>query len=293
MNNNFLVISPVKDEQNFIESTIQSMVTQTIKPSQWIIVDDGSKDMTAKITEEYCKYYKWIKLIRINRDAQRQPGAAVINAFNKGYEIIKDDLYDYIVKLDCDLRFEPSYFENLISKFNNNKKLGIASGVYLEKKNDNWITIKMPSYHAAGACKIVRKACFQQIGGFVPHRGWDTIDEIRAQFKGWDTCHFDDLQFYHLKTEGSGIGQLRTNILHGEVFYLTGGSNIFLLFKVIHRMLIGRPFMVGGFMMFWGYMRPLIMNRPRLVNSEEADFYKRLLNQRIQNVAGKYFLKRG
>jgi len=280
---NYVIVSPVKDEQNYIENTIKSVIGQTITPSKWIIVDDGSIDNTINIVEKYSNNYQWIKLIRTNRNARRQPGSAVINAFNTGYEHIKDSNYDYIVKLDCDLRLDLDYFEGLISKFHEDKKLGIASGIYLENKRGSWSAINMPAYHAAGASKIIRKECFQQIGGFVPFRGWDTVDEIRAQTKGWNTFHFEEFKFYHLKTEGSGIGQLRTNSMLGEIYYLTGGSRLFLPFKIINRILFGWPFIIAGLMMFWGYLRPFVLRKKLLVSSEEAEFYKQLLNRRIYN----------
>lgn len=279
----YIIVSPVKDEEHYIEDTIKSVIGQTVLPYKWIIVDDGSIDNTAKIIEKYCKNYSWIELIRLSRGTQRLPGSGVINAFNAGYELIKDTDYDYIVKLDCDLRFDHDYFERLISKFNENKKLGIVSGVYMEKRGDTWEVIKMPIYHAAGASKIIRKECFRQIDGFVSCRGWDTVDEIRAQARGWETCHCEGSKFYHLKPEGAGIGQLKTNVLHGEVFYLTGGSRCFLLLKIIHRILFGRPILIAGLMMFWGYLRPFIQRKKLLVNSEEARSYKLLLNRRILN----------
>jgi glycosyltransferase involved in cell wall biosynthesis len=278
---NYIIVSPVKDEQSYIEDTIKSIIAQTVKPSAWVIVDDYSRDETVAIIERYCTVHQWITLIKTNREDKRQPGAAVINAFNKGYEIVKNNTYDFIVKLDCDLRIDPDYFERLMFKFNKNIKLGIASGIYLEKNNNNWNAIEMPPYHAAGACKVLRKTCFRQIGGFVPVRGWDTIDEIKAQCNGWETCHFDELRFYHLKPEGAGIGKIRTNIMHGEIYYLTGGSYLFLFFKIIHRMIFGRPLLIGGIMMLFGYVRSLILKKKRLVNDDEAFFYKKLLNQRI------------
>ena len=146
---------------------------------------------------------------------------------------------------------------------------------------DRWNAIKMPSYHAAGACKVVRNACFHQIDGFIPFTGWDTVDEIKAQCKGWETCHFDELKFYHLKTEGAGIGPIRTNRMHGEIYYSTGGGYLFLLFKIIHRMIFGRPLLIGGIMMLFGYFHSLVLKKKRLVNDDEAFFYKKLLNQRI------------
>ena len=50
---NYVVISPVKNEAEFIEMTIESMIHQTIKPSVWVIVNDGSNDATESIVRKY------------------------------------------------------------------------------------------------------------------------------------------------------------------------------------------------------------------------------------------------
>lgn len=282
-NDRYIIISPVKDEERYIKYTFESVLKQTLKPIKWIIVDDGSQDRTSEIINKYCKKYDWIKLLKIERDAQRQPGSAVIHAFNHGFELVKDMHFDFIVKLDCDLRFAPHYFEKILLKFHRDEKLGIASGIYLEKKENDWIPVKMPDYHAAGASKVVRVKCFKDINGFIPNRGWDTVDEIRALTMGWKTLHFKDLKFYHLKNEGMGIGYLQTNLMHGEIYYLTGGGKPFFLMKVIHRMIFGKPFFIGGLMMFYGFLRALVFRKKLLVNKAEAVFYKKLLNERVLN----------
>lgn len=280
-NSKYIIITPVRDEEKYIEQTIRSVISQTIKPIEWIIVDDGSQDRSTEIIYEYCREYNWIKPLRLERKSNRQPGSAVICAFNKGYEIVSNDKFDFIVKLDCDLQLMPNYFEKLFKKFQYDQRLGIASGVYLEKKHKDWIPVKMPEYHAAGASKVVRKKCFEDINGFIPIKGWDTIDEIRAQVKGWKTCHFQELKFYHLKNEGSGIGQLRTNAMHGEIYYLIGGAKAFFLIKVIHRMFYGRPFILGGLIMSVGFLKPLIQRKKLIVSNDEARYYKKLLNKRM------------
>ena len=285
-NNNtpkYIIVSPVKDEESYIYNTIESVSSQSILPRMWIIVDDGSSDRTRDIIREYCNGKNWVKLISLNRDRTRIPGPAVVNAFNVGYGEIKHQTFEYIVKLDGDLKFDHDYFEKILCKFEENEMLGIASGVYHEKEGKEWIRIKMPSYHAAGACKVMRKKCFEDIGGFESSRGWDTLDEIKAMVHGWETCHFSDIHFYHLKKEGSGIGALRTNFMHGEIYYLTGGSKFFFIFKVIHRCLYGNPFLVASLYMLYGYVKPLLTRKKRLVNKEEMKLYRKILNRRIFN----------
>src|SRR5262249_17183223 len=151
----------------------------------------------------------FIHVVRSPQGQPRGPGPAVVRAFNRGLDEAGrlGIEYDFVVKLDCDLSFEPDYFERLLAEFAANPKLGIASGVYCEARDGvNWREVEMPAYHAAGASKMIRRACWEQIHGFIPSRGWDTVDEIRAMSHGWETTHFRELRIKHWKAEGTGIG---------------------------------------------------------------------------------------
>jgi glycosyltransferase involved in cell wall biosynthesis len=257
------------------------MVAQTLRPARWIIVDDGSTDETATIVERYTRRHAWISLLRLPRRADRQLGSPVVRAFNAGLETVWLENFDFVVKLDCDLRLPPAYFEQLLARFDHDPRLGIASGVYVEQHNRAPLVVAMPEYHAAGACKVVRTRCFKEIGGFVVSRGWDTVDEIRAQTLGWRTRHFPDLLFDHLRPEGSARGSLYTSRLHGEVYYLTGGSLIFFLLKVAHRMAAGKPPVLSGLMLLGGYLMPMLHGRKRLVTHLEARWYRSVLRRRM------------
>ena len=50
-----VLITPAQNEEAFIQKTLESMVAQTLRPSRWIIVDDGSTDCTAEVVESYEK----------------------------------------------------------------------------------------------------------------------------------------------------------------------------------------------------------------------------------------------
>jgi poly-beta-1,6-N-acetyl-D-glucosamine synthase len=288
----YIVVSPVKDEERYVERTLQSVTQQTVLPVLWIIVDDGSTDETFKYLRHYADSFPWIQLVSRPNTGSRQPGSAVMHAFNHGLAQAEGVAYDYLVKLDCDVDLPPNYFESLLLRFERDPELGIASGIYLEDGPQGWTPIAMPDYHAAGASKVIRAPCFADIGGFVSERGWDTVDEVRAQVKGWATQHFDDIRFRHLKPEGSGIGSMRTNVLHGDVYYLTGGGVLFLLLKVAHRAVAGTPPVVGSLAMLYGYLRSLLSSKRRLVNAAEARHYRRLLNRRLLRFPSK-FVRRG
>jgi len=277
----YVIVSPVKDEERCIELTLRSVTQQTVVPDVWVIVDDGSRDRTGEIVRRYAAQYPFIRLLSSRQAGGRLLGSAEARAFEVGYASIADVPHDFVVKLDGDLSFEPDYFERLLRCFDSDALLGIASGIYLEADSTGaWQPVGMPSYHAFGACKVVRKRCFEEIGGFLTSPGWDTVDEIRALMRGWRTRHFGDLQVKHHKREGSAAGALPTNVFHGRIYYATGGDPLFLVLKVLRRML-ARPFVIGALALAAGYLASAVARKPRVVTREEARYYRRLLRRRL------------
>jgi poly-beta-1,6-N-acetyl-D-glucosamine synthase len=283
----YVVVTPVRDEARFIGDMVDSVLRQSHLPLLWVIVDDGSSDGTLQIVQERTRGLDWVTVL-CTGSSKRQLGSAEVLAFQRGLATIDAATpYDYIVKLDGDLRLPSDYFEHLLRAMQARPRWGIASGVYSEQQGvdaegaDTWQVVSMPSYHAAGASKVVRRPCFEEMGGFVARKGWDTVDEVRAGLRGWHTGHVPDLVFQHLKPEGQAMGPLQTHRFHGEIYYQTGGGWLFLWVKVAHRMWAGRPWLLGGLAMLWGFVMPTVLRRERLVTAEEARFYRDLLNQRL------------
>ena len=61
----YVIITPARNEAQFIEFTLKSMVAQTVKPLKWVIVSDGSTDGTDEIVSRYTAHYPWIELVRM------------------------------------------------------------------------------------------------------------------------------------------------------------------------------------------------------------------------------------
>src|SRR5689334_7552919 len=124
----YVIVSPVRDEQAYLHRTIESVSRQTVRPQEWVIVNDGSTDATASIIDGVAKAEPWIRpLHRINR-GYRKAGGGVVEAFNAGYGTLQSDDWEFIVKLDGDLSFDPRYFEECWRRFKEDQRLGIAGG---------------------------------------------------------------------------------------------------------------------------------------------------------------------
>ena len=148
----YVIISPVKNEEKYVEATLHSVLSQTVKPVRWIIVDDGSSDRTPEILRRYAQQVDWIQILRLDHAQSRQPGTPVVHAFRRGFELVDLKTAQFVVKLDCDVNLPADYFELLLAQFAGDRALGIASGVYLEEQDGNrWQPVPMPFYHAAPA----------------------------------------------------------------------------------------------------------------------------------------------
>lgn len=214
----FYVIIPAHNEESSIKLTLDSLVNQTHVPKKVVVVNDNSTDTTQNIVEAFAEKHTYISLINSTSSNQHLPGSKIINAFYKGFETLDDD-YDVICKFDADLIFPESYLEQLAIHFNNNENLGMVSGFCYIKKNGSWVLENLTNKdHIRGALKAYRKQCFLDIGKLKPSMGWDTVDELLAQFYGWEILTDEGLKVKHLKPTGMSYNKA-SKYLQGEAMY--------------------------------------------------------------------------
>ena len=268
----YVIISPIRNEGHLIEKTIKSVVSQTVKPVKWVIVNDGSTDNTRQIIEKYIEKYGWIKLVNLpDRGFRKQCVASVLPA---GLNLINIDDYDFIVKLDGDLSFESTYFEELFTRFVENSKLGIASGSCYNLVKNRLVLEKVPQFHVRGASKVYRRECWQDIGGLVEKLGWDTVDEIKAQMLGWKTQSFRELKVIHYRKTGSAGGMIRGKISYGQANYFAGYHPLFMILKAIKHM-VNKPYLIGGIIMIYSFFRGYILKLPQIKDPQLIRYLRR------------------
>ena len=283
---NYLIVTPVRDEEGFVESTMQSVVSQTILPREWVVVDDGSRDKTRDIVLHYAHEHKWIRLLTLPDRGKRQLGAAVVDAFNFGLANAKVADYEFLCKLDADIVLSADYFEFLFGRFRQNSGLGIASGCTYIQNGEKLIWERTYEKHSRGMMKVYRRRCFEDINGLISELGWDVIDDYKAQMKGWQTRNFKDLKVIHRRPMGSSIkGILTGRIRGGHIQYLLNYHPIYAFFSGVYRML-EKPYIVGGFAIWYGYLSSFFSKRKRAVNGELKRFIRKSQLQRLR----KYLL---
>ena len=272
-NVSYIVISPVRDEGKYIEHTLRSVVLQTTRPAEWVIVNDGSTDNTGEILERYAAAHHWIKVVTRKNRGFRKAGGGVIEAFYDGYGETKTTGWEYVVKLDGDLSFDSSYFEECFRRFSEDPRLGIGGGSIYNLEDGVPVLEPCPVFHVRGATKIYRRECWDQIGGLKVLIGWDTIDELKANMVGWNTMTFPELRLIQLKPTGSADGAWKNFVKNGLANYITGYHPAFMVLKCLKR-LGERPYVVNSVGLLWGYLKGYLKKVPRVDDKELVQYVR-------------------
>ena len=202
-----------------MELTLKTVMNQTLRAKKVIVVNDNSNDSTESIIDSFAKKDSLFKKANTNAANEHMPGSKVINAFNQGLALLDSD-YDFIVKLDADTVLPKDYFEKIAFIFRTYPKVGIAGGfAYEEDGKGEWIlNHPMDKNHVRGAFKSYSKACFDAMGGLRTAMGWDTVDELLAQYHGFEVFTDDSLKVKHLRPIGKAYNA-KAKLLQGEAMY--------------------------------------------------------------------------
>jgi UDP-N-acetylglucosamine transferase subunit ALG13/glycosyltransferase involved in cell wall biosynthesis len=277
MRNRYLIITPCRDEADYLQKTIDSVASQTVLPARWVVVDDGSTDETPQILARAAETLPFLTVVRREDRGRRAVGPGVVDAFYAGLESVDLDDYDFVCKLDGDLEFQPRYFERLMEIMDQDPVLGNVSGKLYLQYGDRLVEERLRDDNAIGPSKFYRVECFKQIGGFVRQVSWDGIDAHTCRLNGWIPAARDEeeLRVIHLRRMGSSeISFWEGRKRWGRGKYFMGSRMYYVLALTFYRM-FERPFVVSGIGIIVGYLQAAMAKERRYENPDYLRFCRR------------------
>ena len=277
----FYIVIPAHNEEKYLSDTLESLVQQTLMPSKIVVVNDGSTDSTQAIINTFQSNYSFISSVQTQAEKEHAPGSKVINAFQKGYDSL-DQHYDVICKFDADLIFPPEYLEHISHTFQQKTDCGMAGGFCHVERNGDWKLENLTNKdHLRGALKAYRKECYAAIGGLKNTMGWDTVDELLAQYHGWKVYTHDSLVVKHMKPTGNNYTK-KAKLKQGEAFYkMRYGWALTQIASV--KLALRKGSFIYYFDCIRGYKKAEKKQLPFIVSEEEGAFIRKLRKEGIRS----------
>jgi len=278
----YVIVTPARDEEAFIEKTFDSIIKQTVLPLKWVVVNDGSNDRTVEIIERYRAQYPFIELISSERLGGRDFGSKV-HAFNLGLAVVHQLDYEYIGNLDADISLEPDYYERILFEFSKDKKLGIAGGMVSTTIEGKFVSQNVSLDSVAGAVQLFRRRCFEEIGGYLALAlgGIDAAAEIMARKIGWKVRTFPELRVLeHRRTGAATATPLAARVKEGKRLYSLGYSFPFFFMRCLNRVK-ERPRIIGSAAALCGYLGEAVKRAPILLAPDVVEYLRSEQREKI------------
>ncbi|WP_440954690.1 glycosyltransferase family 2 protein [Methanosarcina sp. Mfa9] len=284
----YVITTPVKNEERYLPKLIESIINQTVKPLLWIIVDDNSTDQTPDIIREATETNEWIQSIQL-KEGTRDRGVHLANVIRIGFDFAytfcnenKMD-FDYIGNVDADQVFKDTYFEKLIEKFENDGKLGVASG------SEWWMngkkTVYLKGRYPSGGNVLYRKECYEDCDGIPISKVWDSVMNTKAVLRGWSINRFDDSKVFLIRGYSYADGLWKGYKSFGESAYIINYNPLYALTKGL-KLLFIKPHYIG-LAYIYGYLSSLILRKKQIDDKEVKHYFQHIRPQE----ARLYYIK--
>jgi biofilm PGA synthesis N-glycosyltransferase PgaC len=230
----YCVVTPARDEAANLPRLAASLAAQSVRPRGWTIVDNGSTDGTLKVAQSLAAEHRWIDVRSLPGSTVAERGAPIVRALHAAIAGLELSPPEVLVNVDADISMEPDYFERLLARFDDDEKLGIASGSAYELQDGVWGQRFVTGSTVWGASRAYRWECLQELLPLEERVAWDGVDEFKANARGWRTVAFEDIPFRHHRREGERDGTAwRARANQGAAAYYLGYRSWYLVLRAL------------------------------------------------------------
>jgi poly-beta-1,6-N-acetyl-D-glucosamine synthase len=283
----YVLMTAAYNEEAHIEKTLQSVLSQTVRPERWVIVSDDSTDRTDEIVQSYAARYDFIRFLRVTKTAGHSFHSKVA-ALHQGASLLEGAAYDFIGNIDGDLSLEPFYFEQLLDHFQRDPALGLTGGFVYEDDGRGFQSRWSNSVHDVGhAAQLVRRECYEAIGGYalLKYGGEDWYAQTCARMKGWKVEAVPELKIFHHRHTGTSSHPIRNAFRSGRLDYSFGSDPVFEVLKCLRRFREA-PYFLVALTRLAGFLWPYVCREAPSVPADFKAFLREEQRSRVSALLG-------
>jgi glycosyltransferase involved in cell wall biosynthesis len=218
----YWVLITVKNGENTIVESLESIMRQTIVPSLVCVVNDGSTDSTPHLLSKLKGTYQNIRIITL--EDKGYDSRRIVHNWNLACDYVKktEKEYDYLLISSDDIVFPAEYVERLTQEMSTDPALVVISGSRGLAQSD---FMSLPE----GAGRLIRMSFFNQLGyKHPPFYGYEAWILYKALKMGYNVRKSADLKYEHKRVFGAN----HKFIEYGPAMRCLGYHPIFVLARV-------------------------------------------------------------
>jgi glycosyltransferase involved in cell wall biosynthesis len=180
-NSSFTLICTVLNEAEHLHEFLDSVLSQTLLPSEFVVVDGGSQDNTLKILRAYAAKSPFRTVVI------ESPGASIARGRN---EAIQASAYEWILTVDAGSALHPSFAANMLGPTSQNSDIDLVGGIYFAAESaahaqhfiPDWQRVDFSKFLPSARACLIRKTLWEEIGGYPEYldkTGEDTLFDVR------------------------------------------------------------------------------------------------------------------
>ena len=274
----YVLITPARNEEAFIEKTIESVIHQTVLPAEmgdrgrWIDGQDCRDreplSWTASVDRAgpRCRSGETAALRpRCRRSTPAMKGSRTCGMKSSATWMPTFPLRRIISSFSC-RKFSEDPTPGCGRERSSGKKATVPKATASRGRS---------TLRASASCS--GRQCWEEIGGYIPHRagGIDWMAVTTARMMGWKTESFREKSFFHYRHLGTAERSvLASSFSYGEKDYYLGGHPVWELFRVAYRA-TKQPYIVEGLALGLGYCWAFLRRTPRPVSRELMAFHRK------------------
>ena len=225
------VIIPAYNQAEFLTESVESVLAQTVKPLEIIVVNDGSTDNTWKVALNLPVDYFWQKHIGNHTPAR---------AMNRGIQLSQGD---FVVCLAADDKLSPDYFEQCLTVFSK-KQTGIVYTGCQEFCTSTKLRVPRTPHHRFSVFRephgqigamMVKREVYCAVGKYDESlhslEDWDFF--IRAGLAGWKIRSIKEPLHYARVHNGRVTGHVDISELHRKYRFMKTYASLSRVFDAV------------------------------------------------------------
>jgi len=195
------VICTLKNEESSVRNLIESLLSQSRKPNEIVIVDGGSTDHIIENVNSY-----------VRRDVTPvtlivREGVNIVEGRNIA---IRNARYNYIASIDGGCRADKHWLQNLLKPFEEDPSTDVVAGFFLPDPRSKYEEVvgellypklermSVERFLPSGRSIAFKKKCWREVSGYPEwlYTGEDTLFDLKLRERGYNFTFAKDAIVY-------------------------------------------------------------------------------------------------